>query len=255
MNAFASVMCVVSFRPCASGITCWIGSCGAGVRGRGFLDAVERIHHEHRIARFGEPFAHLAERRPQSEDVRPHENAWGRAARRMHEVAVRGAVRRRHVHVRFGHGNRVRDLRQHHGHACSQHHAELLSCHQTESLVLLAGPLQNDPDRTYSLLVNAWLRGRQHAYCNILYPFDLRWVQPPPRAATHKRPAEITELLSTISSVSFGVGNPATVAPFGPARLCHGIVGLLRYSRQREATRFHRMLGSKHGGRRPDPSN
>ena len=25
MNAFASVMCVVSFSACASGINCWIG--------------------------------------------------------------------------------------------------------------------------------------------------------------------------------------------------------------------------------------
>ena len=29
-------------------------------------------------------------------------------------------------------------LRQHHGNACSQHDAELLTCHQTESFVLLS---------------------------------------------------------------------------------------------------------------------
>ena len=76
MNAFASVICVVSFRPWASGITCWIG-----VRRRpprwGFLGAVKRIHHQHRIARFGEPLAHLAERRTQPENVRPYEYARG----------------------------------------------------------------------------------------------------------------------------------------------------------------------------------
>src|SRR5204863_5891449 len=80
---------------------------------------------------------HLAESRPQPEDVWPNENAWGCAARRTHEVAVCTAVRRRHGHVRSSHCNRVRNLWQHHGHACSQHDAELLSCHQTASLILL----------------------------------------------------------------------------------------------------------------------
>ncbi len=51
----------------------------------------------------------------------------------MNEVAVRGAVRRCHRDVGFGHRRRVRHLRQHHGHTCSQHHAELFSCHQSES--------------------------------------------------------------------------------------------------------------------------
>ena len=167
MNAFASVMCVVSFRALRERHQLLDRGCGAGVRGRGFLDAVERIHHQHRIARFGEPLAHLAERRPQPEDVRPHENAWGRAARRMHEVAVRGAVRRRHVHVRFGHCSRVRDLRQHHGHACSQHDAELLSCHQTESLVLLPVLLK--------MILIAHIRSSLLNH-DSLYPFGLRWV-------------------------------------------------------------------------------
>src|SRR5882672_10901227 len=111
--------------------------CRAGVRGWGFLDAIEWIHHKHRIAGFGEPFAHLAECRTQPEDIRPYKNAWSRAARRMHEVAVGGAVRCHHAHVGFGHRDRVRDLRQHHGHARSQQDAELPPCHQTEILVLL----------------------------------------------------------------------------------------------------------------------
>ncbi len=137
MNALASVMCVVSFSVCASGISCWDGGFGAGVRGGGFLRAIERIHHQHRVARFGKPFGHLAECRPQPEDIRPHENAGGGAAGRMHEVAIGGAVRSGHVHVRFGHRDRVGHLRQQHGHACSQHGAaELLSCHQTERFVL-----------------------------------------------------------------------------------------------------------------------
>src|SRR3954462_721333 len=55
----------------------------------------------------------------------------------MHEVAVRGAVRSGYVHVRFGDGDRVGDSRQHHGHACAQHHAKLLARHQTASFVLL----------------------------------------------------------------------------------------------------------------------
>src|SRR5439155_10794546 len=55
----------------------------AGWRGRSFLDTVERIHYEHRIPRFGESFAYLPERRPQPEDIRPHENTWGCAARGM----------------------------------------------------------------------------------------------------------------------------------------------------------------------------
>ena len=88
----ASVICVVSFRPCASGLTSAIGVFAPASRGRRFLDAIERIHHEHRVAGFGQPLAHLAERRTRTEDVRPYENAGSRAARRVHEVAVGGAV-------------------------------------------------------------------------------------------------------------------------------------------------------------------
>src|SRR3989454_8990475 len=56
----------------------------------------------------------------------------------MHEVAVGRAVRCHHAHLRFGHRGRVRDLRQHHGHARTQHDSELPpSYYQTESFVVL----------------------------------------------------------------------------------------------------------------------
>jgi hypothetical protein len=35
------------------------GSRAAGRRGRGLLDAVGRVYHQHRVSRFGKPFAHL----------------------------------------------------------------------------------------------------------------------------------------------------------------------------------------------------
>jgi hypothetical protein len=129
MNAFASVICVVSFRDCARGIRLGIGVAEPFSAVGAFFGAIERIHHKHRIARFGEPFAHLAECGPQSEDVRPNQDAWGRAGCRMHEVAVRGAVRRHHGYFGFGHSDRVWNLGQHHGHAGAQHFAELPSCY------------------------------------------------------------------------------------------------------------------------------
>jgi hypothetical protein len=107
-----------------------------------FFDAIERIHHEHGIAGLREPFAHLAERGPQPEDVRPHEHGGRRAARRVHEVGVAGAVRRGHRHIRFGHGDRIRDPRQHHGDARSHDHAELPARHQSTRLVFLSIPLK-----------------------------------------------------------------------------------------------------------------
>src|SRR5437773_11018518 len=56
----------------------------------------------------------------------------------VHEVAVGRCSRRHHAHVRFGHRTTVRDLWQHHGHACTQHDSELPpSYYQTESLVVL----------------------------------------------------------------------------------------------------------------------
>ena len=108
---------------------------GARSGGRSLLDAIERIHHEHGIARFGEPPAHLAERRPQSKDIRPDEHAWRRAAHRVDEVAVSRAVRRRHGDLRLGHVDRIHDLRQQQHHARSQQDAELPARHQSLELV------------------------------------------------------------------------------------------------------------------------
>src|SRR5205085_10713347 len=79
-------------------------------------------------------------------------------------VTVRSPVRGHHVHVRFGYGNRVRDLWQHHGHAGSQHDAELLSRHQTESLVLLPVLVKMILITHIRSLINAWFLGRLHAY-------------------------------------------------------------------------------------------
>src|SRR5262245_32376174 len=61
------------------------GCFGAGFRSRRFLDAVERIDHEDRVARFGKPLPHLTERGTQPEDIGPDEHAGGGAARRVHE--------------------------------------------------------------------------------------------------------------------------------------------------------------------------
>src|SRR5260370_39196937 len=102
----------------------------------------------------------------------------------MHEVAIRGAVRRLHVHVRFGHSGRVRDLWQHHGHACSQHHAELLSCYyQTESLVLLPVVLK--------MILIAHIPSLSTPDCtqtaralNSLHPLGLLWVHWTPSSIT-----------------------------------------------------------------------
>src|SRR5438132_10325499 len=56
----------------------------------------------------------------------------------MHEVAVGGAVRCHHRHVRFGHLDRVVGLRQHHSYAGAQHDAELPPCYyQTQRFVVL----------------------------------------------------------------------------------------------------------------------
>src|SRR5262249_46573872 len=83
-----------------------------------------------------EPFAHLAKRRPQPEDVRPHQNAGSCTARRTHEVTVGRAIRCRYVYIRFGNGDRVGDSREHHGDTCPQHNAELFARHQPESFIL-----------------------------------------------------------------------------------------------------------------------
>src|SRR5712691_1948605 len=48
----------------------------------------------------------------------------------------------------------------------------------------LPGPSQNDPDHTYSLLIDAWLRGKPPAYLDILYPLGLPWVNWTPSSPT-----------------------------------------------------------------------
>src|SRR5712691_115629 len=48
----------------------------------------------------------------------------------------------------------------------------------------LPGPSQNDPDHTYSLLIDAWLRGKPPAYLDILYPRGLQWVNWTPSSPT-----------------------------------------------------------------------
>src|SRR3954453_12724100 len=54
----------------------------------------------------------------------------------MDEVAIGGAVGGGDIHVGFGDGSRVGDLRQHHGDARTQHGAELLPSYKTASFVL-----------------------------------------------------------------------------------------------------------------------
>ena len=108
--------------------------CGTGRGRRGFLGSIERVHHQDRIARFGETLAHLPEGGAQPEDVRPDENACCRAACRMHEIAVGRAVGRRHIDVRFRHSHGIGHLRQHHRYAGANEHAELPARHQSERL-------------------------------------------------------------------------------------------------------------------------
>src|SRR5208283_35515 len=87
--------------------------------------------------RFGESFAHPPERGPQSEDIWPHENPGRCAARRVQEVAVRGAVRRGHLYVSVSRCHCFGDLGQRHRAPGGQHDTELLPCHEATSLVLL----------------------------------------------------------------------------------------------------------------------
>jgi hypothetical protein len=53
----------------------------------------------------------------------------------MHEIGVGRSVGRFYGHVRLSDCDGIRHLRQHHGDACSQHGAELLSRHPAETLV------------------------------------------------------------------------------------------------------------------------
>jgi hypothetical protein len=68
---------------------------------------------------------HLARRGPQPEDVGPEQHAGRGAACRVHEVAVRRAVRRRHGDFAVGDGDRVGYLRQHQRDAGADQDAEL----------------------------------------------------------------------------------------------------------------------------------
>ena len=65
------------------------------------------------------------------------EDTCCRARRRVHEVAVGGAIGRRHGHVRFGYRDRIGDLREHQGDPRPDEHAELPACHLAEGLELL----------------------------------------------------------------------------------------------------------------------
>ena len=70
--------------------------------GRRLHPAIERIDHDYGVAGFGEALAHLAEGRPQAEDVGPYEHARRGAVCRVHEVGVAGAIRRLDGDVGFG---------------------------------------------------------------------------------------------------------------------------------------------------------
>jgi hypothetical protein len=97
---------------------------------------IERVDHEHRIPRLGEPLAHGSHRRTEPEDVGPDQDARRRAGRGMHEVRVTGAVRRLDLDIPFPGRLRVGDLRQQHGSAGREQHAELPSSDQPPRLVL-----------------------------------------------------------------------------------------------------------------------
>src|SRR5262245_14523333 len=147
----------------------------AGFRGRGFLEPIELICDQHRIARLGEPFGHLTVCGPQSDNIWPHQNTWCSAADRMHEVAVRGTVLRHDVHVSVGYGDRVGHLRQHHGDAGSQHDTELPPrYHQTESLVVLLILLKMVLIAHICSLSMANRVAGAHAYRDLLYAFEVR---------------------------------------------------------------------------------
>ena len=103
-----------------------------------FFDAIERIDHEHRVARFGKPLAHLPHRGPKAEDIRPQQHARAGAGRRVYEVRVAGPVRRRHRHLGVGDRDRVHDARQHHRHAGAQQDAELPPCDLAARLEFLS---------------------------------------------------------------------------------------------------------------------
>ena len=101
------------------------------------MGTIEWVDDQNGVARFSEALAHLTESRPEPKDVWPNENAWGSAARRMHEVAIGGTVRGGDIHLRFGYDRGVCNSRKHHGHACPQQDAELPSGHEAEPLEFL----------------------------------------------------------------------------------------------------------------------
>ena len=71
----------------------------------------------------------------------------------MHEVCVTGAVRRLDLDIPFAGRLRVGDLRQHHGSAGREQHAELPSSDQPPGLGTPPHFLQNDLCRTCRLLI------------------------------------------------------------------------------------------------------
>jgi hypothetical protein len=137
MNAFASVICVVLAERLGQRAEVSDRRLRAVVGGQRLLHAIERIDHQHRVARLREPLAHLPERGSQAEDVGADDHAGCHAARRMHEIGVRLPVRRRHGDVRLRHIRGIGHRRQRHRHAGRDHDAELAARHLAERFELL----------------------------------------------------------------------------------------------------------------------
>ena len=69
-------------------------------RGWRFLHTIERVDHQDRVSRLGQPRRHLFERRAKSENIGPDEHAGMLAAHRVHEIGVCRSVGGLYLNIR-----------------------------------------------------------------------------------------------------------------------------------------------------------